>query len=54
MRKVLSVIAILSSGTLCGIYMYRDYNGIQVDAMAALIPWLFFLASEIVLYGENK
>jgi len=54
MRKCLTAIAILCSGTLCGIYGYRAYNGIPVDAMAALIPWLLYLANEIALYGENK
>lgn len=54
MRKVLTAIAILCSGALCGIYGYRAFNGIQVDAMAALIPWLCYLANEIVFYGETK
>lgn len=54
MRKVLPVVSILCSATLCGIYAYRTYMGEQVDAVAALIPWLFCLANEITLRGEDK
>lgn len=54
MKKLLSVTVILCSGTLCVIYTYKTYMGMQIDAPAALIPWLLLLADEIGRYGEYK